>query len=51
MVKSKTGLRLVRIDAVYCSDRCRGRAYRKRKRGEQLRKSAGISLPVRRGGG
>ncbi|MEU8258560.1 hypothetical protein AB0C06_30320 [Micromonospora inaquosa] len=51
VVKGKAGLRLLRIDTVYCSDRCRGQAYRKRKRGEQLRKSAGISLPVRRGGG
>lgn len=48
-VKGKAGPRLLRRDAVYCSDRCRGRAYRKRKRGEELRKSAGISLPVRRG--
>jgi hypothetical protein len=46
--KSKVGRRLVRRDAVYCSSRCRGVAYRKRKEGEQLRKSAGISLPQRR---
>ncbi|MGC4853771.1 hypothetical protein ACLQ24_10285 [Micromonospora sp. DT4] len=48
-VKGKAGPRLLRRDAVYCSERCRGRAYRKRQRGEQLRKSAGISLPDRRG--
>jgi hypothetical protein len=43
-----TSARLARTDAVYCSARCRQRAYRLRLNGRKLREQLGILLVPRR---
>jgi hypothetical protein len=44
----ETSARLSRTDAVYCSARCRQRAYRLRLNGRKLREQLGIRLTPRR---